>query len=180
MSESLLPPPERPSFRALYHTTFRSRLVTIECGEHIVICDGDTGQQIDWFMREALELKQMPAGLFLQARNGKRFQVEPDDEEIARSLLDTFQPAASQADPFGDSPVGVQRWQYAVLNVGMFNSADRMAAVLARAGSHGWELAATMDKASNWLNGMEKGFLLLKRPVPEGVSPKQWCVIVKG
>ena len=35
----------------------------------------------------------------------------------------------------------------------------------------GWELPATMDKASNWFNGLEKGFLLLKRPVPEGYTP---------
>ena len=74
----------------------------------------------------------------------------------------------------------MQRWQYTVVNIGMFKSADRMAAMLAIAGSEGWELAATMDKQSNWFAGMEKGFILLKRPVPAGVTPEQWCITVRG
>jgi hypothetical protein len=44
----------------------------------------------------------------------------------------------------------------------------------------GWELAATMDKQSNWFAGMEKGFILLKRPVPAGVTLEQWCITVRG
>ena len=52
-------------------------------------------------------------------------------------------------------------------------------AMLASAGSQGWELAATMDKQFNWFD-MEKGFLLMKRPVPAGVTPKQWCITVRG
>ena len=35
------------------------------------------------------------------------------------------------------------------------------------------------DKQSNWFD-MEKGFLLMKRPVPAGVTPKQWCITVRG
>ncbi len=83
-------------------------------------------------------------------------------------------------DLFGDAPEGVQRWQYAVVNIGMFKSADRMAAMLASAGSRGWELAATVDKQSNWFAGMEKGFLLLKRPVPAWTTPEQWCITVRS
>ena len=74
-------------------------------------------------------------------------------------------------------PVPVsQRWQYAVINVGSFNSPGRLAHVLEVAGAHGWELTTVYDKASNWISGMEKGFMLLKRPVPDGVIPKQWCI----
>lgn len=72
------------------------------------------------------------------------------------------------------------RFQYAVVNVGMFNSADRMAGVLASAGENGWELVTVYDKSSNWLNGMEKGFMLLKRRVPEGATVKQWCVTLNN
>ena len=71
---------------------------------------------------------------------------------------------------------GVQRWQYAIVNVGMFNSPQRMASVLSDAGAAGCELVSMYDKASNWFGGMEKGFMLLKRAVPEGVTPDSWCL----
>ena len=48
----------------------------------------------------------------------------------------------------------IPRWRYAVVHLGMFRSMDRMQVLPARAGSHGWELAATMDMASNWFAGM--------------------------
>ena len=92
---------------------------------------------------------------------------------------------AVASDSFGGAPegvdsLGIQRWQYTVVNVGAFKSVDRMAAMLANAGSQGWELAATMDKQSNWFAGMEKGFLILKRPVPAGAKPEQWCFTVRS
>jgi hypothetical protein len=63
------------------------------------------------------------------------------------------------------------RWQYRVVNVGMFNAADRLAAVLGLMGENGWELVGIYDKSSNWLSGMEKGFALFKRPVLDGSMP---------
>ena len=39
-------------------------------------------------------------------------------------------------------------------------------------GQHGWELAHTFDKASNWLQGMEQGFMIFKRPVGAGEEPE--------
>lgn len=34
------------------------------------------------------------------------------------------------------------------------------------------------DKSSNWFNGMEKGFVVMKRPVPPGVrlGEDEWCI----
>ena len=71
-----------------------------------------------------------------------------------------------------------QRWQYAVVNIGSFGAVDRMQLVLGSAGSQGWELIAIYDKASNWLGGMEKGFMLLKRAVDpsEKLADDQWCI----
>jgi len=66
------------------------------------------------------------------------------------------------------------------VNVGMFETAARMTEVLAAAGSAGWELVGVYDKASNWLTSMEKGFMLLKRPVPDGVTPSRSCVSLRG
>lgn len=76
---------------------------------------------------------------------------------------------------------GHVRWQYGVVNIGMFGALDRMAATLGHLGSQGWELVTVYDKASNWMASMEKGFVLLKRPVPPGVrlSEEEWCVAVK-
>jgi hypothetical protein len=70
------------------------------------------------------------------------------------------------------------RWQYGVVNIGMFNAMSRMANVLAASGEFGWELVGVYDKASNWMNNMEKGFMLFKRPIPPGVrlAESDWCV----
>lgn len=70
------------------------------------------------------------------------------------------------------------RWQYAVVNIGSFGAIDRMRQVLGEAGAQGWELISVYDKASNWFQGMEKGFMLLKRPVaPEvEIGPDDWCI----
>lgn len=65
-----------------------------------------------------------------------------------------------------------ERWQYRVVNIGMFNAPERMALVLGKLGSQGWELVNVYDKSSNWLTGMEKGFVLFKRPVAPGAHPE--------
>lgn len=62
------------------------------------------------------------------------------------------------------------RWQYKVLNLGAFNVASQLVTALAHLGQEGWEVAAMMDKASNWI-AAENAFLLLKRPVPDGQEP---------
>jgi hypothetical protein len=69
------------------------------------------------------------------------------------------------------------RWQYAVVNVGTFNTQGRLVLVLGSLGAEGWELVHVYDKASNWLAGTEKGFALFKRAVAEGDSPPEgWAV----
>ncbi|MGD9996980.1 MAG: hypothetical protein AB7R77_06020 [Ilumatobacteraceae bacterium] len=71
------------------------------------------------------------------------------------------------------------RWQYAVANIGMFGAADRLARCLAHLGSQGFELVTVYDKASNWFNGYEKGFMLFKREVPDGSEPDgPWCALL--
>jgi hypothetical protein len=63
----------------------------------------------------------------------------------------------------------------------MFNQAERLAGTLGYLGSEGWELAAVYDKASNWLDGFEKGFLLFKRAVPDGQEPDGgWSSVSKA
>ena len=46
----------------------------------------------------------------------------------------------------GDGP----RFQHAIVNVGTFNSPERMEQVLATASRAGWELVTVYDKSSNW------------------------------
>ena len=65
----------------------------------------------------------------------------------------------------------MRRFQYQVVNVGMFNAAERMVRVFGHLGERGWELVGMYDKSSNWFNQMEKGFALFKREVPEGEEP---------
>jgi hypothetical protein len=72
------------------------------------------------------------------------------------------------------------RWQYGVINLGAFNAMDRMQAVLGAAGSMGWQLVGIYDKQSNWSAYLEKGFMLLRKPVQPGVrlADDQWCITI--
>lgn len=73
------------------------------------------------------------------------------------------------------------RWQYCVVATRVFNQEDRLVAALGGAGEKGWELVTVYDKASNWLQGFEKGFLLFKRPVLEDEEPEgPWVRFVRS
>ena len=65
----------------------------------------------------------------------------------------------------------MNRFQYQIVSLGVFNVADKMVNAFAHLGENGWELAGIYDKSSNWLNAYGKGFALFKRPVSEGLSP---------
>lgn len=75
---------------------------------------------------------------------------------------------------------GEARWQYGVIDLGVYNAMDRMQAILGVAGSEGWQLVGVYDKASNWMVNKEKGFMLFRRPVPPGVrlEPDDWCISI--
>lgn len=146
--------------------------------EHAIIARGDR----DRVMARA---KVMPDHALLEVSGGtfhwnkRRLQPVDDDYGLAVAFAHFVngRRARSPAEiAFGDPFEGVRRWQYGVVNIGMFSSADRMSEVLSAAGSGGWELVSVYDKGSNWMNGMEKGFMLFKRGVPDGVQPDTWCV----
>jgi hypothetical protein len=86
-------------------------------------------------------------------------------------------PSAGQLSTTGDRYTG-PLWQFAVINIGSFRAAGRFQRALGAAASQGWELVGVYDKASNWLSGMEKGFILLKRQVPPGARLREdeWCI----
>ena len=46
------------------------------------------------------------------------------------------------------------------------------------AGSMGWQLVGIYDKQSNWSANIEKGFMLLRKPVQPGarLAADQWCI----
>lgn len=72
-----------------------------------------------------------------------------------------------------------RRWQYVVANIGAFDANARLPRVLAFMGAKGYELITVYDKASNWFNGMEKGFVLFKREVDAGAEPSgPWCALL--
>lgn len=128
---------------------------------------------VDQFRAEASRLSHARAPLIALARDWVTIR------EVDRSL-----PPPSASDPrfvdlLEDLDV-VERWQYAVVNTGMFNTAERLDAMLAAAGSAGWELIGVYDKASNWWQGMEKGFAILRRRVPDGHHPRRWCYTINA
>ncbi len=72
------------------------------------------------------------------------------------------------------------RWQYAVVSTGAFNTSPRLTNILSATGRAGWELVTIYDKSSNWLPGIENGFMLLRRRVPAGVEPASWAIQYNG
>ena len=99
------------------------------------------------------------------AWSGGRVQPVDDDFGHAVALAHVVSVRSSRSPSerlLGQPMPGVQRWQYAIVNTGSFKSAERMTEVLATAGAGGWELVSVYDKASNWLGGLEKGFMMLE------------------
>lgn len=118
--------------------------------------------------------RMMDGNLYLW---GDRFQV---DTTLVATVIDDWKtppPEFAQSKHRSHlTPLpGGQRFQYLVANIGIFYAAERMSLTLATLGEAGWELVHTYDKSSNWFNGMEKGFMLFKRPVPDGVKVDQWA-----
>lgn len=170
------------TFRARLQGSFRERLVYVRReGEVFIVTDAGQGKEVDRFIGP-VSLGPHPNGTAFRG-GGKTFVLEQDDVLIAEDMLRIHQGELSEAVAsglLGGCPPGVTRWQYAILDIGILYSRERMQHVLAQAGSQGWDLATSMDKASNWFAGMEKGFLLLKRPVPQGIEPGSWCVTVRA
>lgn len=127
--------------------------------------------------------------------DGAKYRIEAEKE--ASAFVDAAMAAAAKTPGFAEAAriaaekrpgssiprelvealeTGCERWQYAVVNTGAFNTSERLAAVLATSGSAGWELVTIFDKSSNWLGGMEKGFMLLRRRVPPGIEPENWAI----
>lgn len=73
---------------------------------------------------------------------------------------------------------GEVRWQYGLVDIGAFKALAKMQAVLGAAGETGWQLITIYDKGSAWMQGVENGFMLFKRPVPAGVrlAEHEWCI----
>lgn len=70
----------------------------------------------------------------------------------------------------------MERFQYRIVNLGIFNAPERMARVFGALGQQGWELVTMYDKSSNWFANMEKGFAIFKRTVLEGEEPEgEWA-----
>lgn len=90
----------------------------------------------------------------------RRLCVAGDDVLRSERAALFLRKAGSAATPTNRTQA---RWQYRIVNVGIFGTARRMQEALGTLGAQGWDLVAVLDKASNWIGGTEKGFLLLKR-----------------
>jgi hypothetical protein len=161
-------------------------------GETLSVVDAESG-------RSLASLRRMPhmEPLRLVADeivwDKRRLRVSTDAAHLAEAAEFVYQvnksgggpaihtmlapPSASQLSPTGNRYTG-PLWQFAVINIGSFRAAGRFQRALGAAASQGWELVGVYDKASNWLSGMEKGFILLKRQVPAGVRLREdeWCI----
>lgn len=133
------------------------------------VWDSHSRPEAKAWVKESRPLKDVPSLLDLAAQ-WVTVKVIEADTSAGRGPLDDL------AEPIE----GVQRWQYAVVDIGSFGAQGRMAEVLRVAGSTGWELVSVYDKASNWIGNMEKGFMLLKRAVPEGVTPSEWAITIRN
>ena len=112
------------------------------------------------------------AELFVSTVNGR---VAPEAQKASTAR---FSPPDRRATPLRDQTYEGPYFQFAVINIGSFRAVGRLQRALGIAASEGWDLVAIYDKASNWMQGMEKGFILLKRPVPDGRTMRadEWCI----
>ena len=129
--------------------------------------------EITWDQRRLL-VSDDPGHRADAARFVELVNVYADSGASLHTLLAATPAVQGDDDGTYDGPF----WQFAVINVGMFRATDRFQRALGAAASQGWELVGVYDKASNWLSGMEKGFILLKRQVPPGVRLREddWCI----
>ncbi|WP_157789679.1 hypothetical protein [Candidatus Microthrix parvicella] len=125
--------------------------------------------------------------------DGSTFRIDPPDDaedffaavrSQATEIVHAQEAAATRSaalneltEPFGSAG---DRWQYAVVSTGAFNTSARLTYILSATGRAGWELVTVYDKASNWLPGIENGFMLLRRRVPAGVEPASWAIQYNG
>lgn len=176
--------PVAPEFVAFRRN--REFRVSFDQDRSEIILTDDKGRQIDavpW--TSASRPLQLDGDRFSwEAAPGHTpLAVREDDYGMALAFVHFVNqriPMSAIAQALGEPIPGVRRFQYAVISVGIFQTPERMSEVLASAGSRGWELVTVYDKASNWLSGMEKGIMLLKREIPEGVDVSEWCITLRS
>jgi hypothetical protein len=64
------------------------------------------------------------------------------------------------------------RWQYRIINLGESIPRTRVPKALAFSGAEGWELIDIYDRDTSVPSGMDKAYMMFKRPVPEGAQPE--------
>lgn len=115
--------------------------------------------------------KTLKDGSFIVCRNdpGPKFQLmtDPDKvppdlrEHVLSHILTSEQAAQRMAELAWKGVV----FEYHLVNIGAYNTEDRLRASLADLGSSGWKLVHALDKSSNWIGGKEKVFLIFMREV---------------
>lgn len=138
----------------------------------------DLAGEADAYIAATNMIREDPDALIAATRDW--VNIEGADEVAASSTPFTTSATSKDNSLRGlVAPIpGAPRWQYAVINIGMFNTPERISETLGIAGANGWELVTVYDKSSNWSTAMEKGFMLLKRPVPDGLTPDTWCLMI--
>ncbi|MEY3640329.1 MAG: hypothetical protein RLZZ199_134 [Actinomycetota bacterium] len=72
-----------------------------------------------------------------------------------------------------------KKFQYQIIDLGIFNVPDKIEKTFGHLGQNGWELVGVFDKASNWLKGHERGFAIFKREVGDEVKANsRWARVV--
>lgn len=103
-------------------------------------------------------------GVFGRDVRAKDLRATPDESLVARWELMNHVAGEPEGDLDQRLPPTL-RWEYRVIDIGVLFARERLQQNLDQLGDAGWELVTVFDKTSNWLAGMEKGFLLFKRPV---------------
>jgi hypothetical protein len=65
----------------------------------------------------------------------------------------------------------VVRWQYRIVCIGSGYTARNLGIALSYFGQRGWELQTVFDQAVPFTRSFEDGYILFKRPVPDGEEP---------
>lgn len=107
---------------------------------------------------------------------GPKFQLMTDPDEVPADLRERVLGdirAREQAAQTIEERKQVEEslawkgntYEYHLVNIGAYNTEDRLRDSLDNLGSSGWKLVHALDKSSNWIGGKEKVFLIFMREV---------------
>jgi hypothetical protein len=110
-------------------------------------------------------------GSFIVCRNdpGPKFRLMTDPDgvppDLQEHVLSDLRTREQAGEILAELAWKGNAYEYHLVNIGAYNTEDRLRDSLDHLGKSGWKLVHALDKSSNWMGGKEKVFLIFMRDV---------------